>query len=147
MIISKHVSDAIQALNQASNRDELLVATTNLANTESLDAVTKLIEVLGYNNPATAVVATRGLIQLGPPVIPLLLDSLDASDYTTRAWLITILADIRDPRSLERCRRCSHNISPSVRRTALRGLATVPLTTAADGQRSPSLSRRPDQGI
>lgn len=134
MSISKHVSDAIQDLDQASNRDELLVATTNLANTESLDAVTKLIEVLGYNNPATAVVATRGLIQLGPPVIPLLLDSLDASDYTTRAWLITILADLRDPRSLEPLLDAARtDISPSVRRTALRGLATVPLTTAADG--------------
>ena len=131
---TNHVKDAIQTLNQASTREELLAATKKLANTGSLDAATTLIEVLGYNNPATAVVAIRGLLQLGPPVIPLLLDSLDASDYTTRAWLITILADLRDTRSLDvLLDAAGTDISPSVRRTALRGLATLELTSAADG--------------
>ena len=134
MNINNQVQEAIQALDQATTRDELFIATKVLADTRSLEAATKLIEVLGHNNPATAVVATKGLTQLGPPVIPLLLSSLEASDYTTRAWAITILADLRDTRSLDVLIDAARtDISPSVRRTALRGLATLDFRSTVNG--------------
>ena len=134
MSINNQVQEAIQALDQATTRDELLVATKVLADTRSLEAATKLIEVLGHNNPATAVVATKGLTQLGPPVIPMLLSSLEASDYTTRAWAVTILADLRDTRSLDVLIDAARtDISPSVRRTALRGLATLDFRSTVNG--------------
>ena len=120
------VQQAIAAVDQARTRAELLLATTALANTGSMLAADKLIEVLGYNNPATAVVATRGLVHLGPGVVPKVITSLDHQNYCARAWAISVLADLRDQRSLDALIDAAANdLAPSVRRTALRGLATI----------------------
>ena len=122
------VRQAIAAVDQASTRGDLLVATKALADTRSMLAVGKLIEVLGHNNPATAVVATRGLINLGADVVPEVINSLDHQNYSARAWAIAVLAELRDPRSLDALIDAAANdLAPSVRRTALRGLATLRL--------------------
>ena len=120
------VQQAIASIDQATTRRQLLVATTALADTQSILAADKLIEVLSYNNPATAVVATRGLIKLGTAVVPQVIASLDDHNYSARAWALSVLADLKDPRSLEALIDAAQNdLAPSVRRTALRGLATM----------------------
>ena len=59
------------------------------------------MKVLGFNNPAVAAVATQGLIQLGREIIPILLVSLDARNYGARAWVVKVIAALRDPRGLD----------------------------------------------
>jgi len=127
----KHASPlegAIADLQAAKTTPELIQATKNLCNLRTVGAISALIEVLGFNNPAVASVATAGLIELGSQAVPSLLVSLDEKNYGSRAWVVRALASIRDPRSLDLLEHAlATDIAPSVRRSAARGLADLNL--------------------
>ena len=90
------------------------------------------MKVLGFNNPAVAAVATQGLIQLGRDIVPILLVSLDARNYGARAWVVKVIAALRDPRGLDLLEHALQaDIAPSVRRSATRGLADLDLSEDA----------------
>ena len=72
---------AIEAVDRASSRDELLLSVQVLADFADLHAVPKLIEVLGFNNPLLAHVAIGGIIKIGPDAVPLVLEHLDQENY------------------------------------------------------------------
>ena len=125
---STALADAIRHLDQASSTPELVQATRALCALQDPEAADTLINVLGFNNPAVAAVATQGLIQLGRDIVPTLLVSLDARNYGARAWVVKALAALRDPRGLDLLEHAlKADIAPSVRRSATRGLADLEL--------------------
>ena len=126
------LDQAIQALERATNTPELVRATQALCALNDLEAATPLVKVLGFNNPAVAAVATQGLIQLGRDIVPTLLVSLDSHNYGARAWVVKVLAALKDPRGLDLLEHALQaDIAPSVRRSATRGLADLELTEDA----------------
>ena len=124
---------AFARLDQATSTPELVKATRALASLQDPGAAETLIKVLGFNNPAVASVATEGLIRLGCSIVPELLVSMDARNYGARAWVVKVLATLRDPRGLELLEHALHaDIAPSVRRAATRGLAELDLNNTKD---------------
>ena len=124
---------AFARLDQATSTPELVKATRALASLQDPGAAETLIKVLGFNNPAVATVATEGLIRLGCSIVPQLLVSMDARNYGARAWVVKVLATLRDPRGLELLEHALHaDIAPSVRRAATRGLAELDLNNTKD---------------
>jgi len=121
---------AIDAVDRATSREELLLATHTLAELADLHAVPKLIEVLGFNNPLLAHVAIRGIIKIGADAVPLVLENLDPENYSARAWSVRALAQIRDSRALELLSYVVLNdIGPSVRYAAAKGLGVMVLSS------------------
>ena len=127
---------AIADLQAAKTTPELIQATKSLCNLRTVGAISALIEVLGFNNPAVASVATAGLIELGSQAVPSLLVSLDDKNYGSRAWVVRALASIRDPRSLDLLEHAlATDIAPSVRRSAAHGLADLNLIYPEDSSK------------
>ena len=124
---------AFARLDQATSTAELVQATRAIASLQDPEAAETLIKVLGFNNPAVASVATEGLIRLGCSVVPKLLVSLDSRNYGARAWVVNVLATLRDPRGLELLEHAlQFDIAPSVRRAATRGLAELDMNESTD---------------
>lgn len=122
------LDSAIRHLDDARTTPELVQATKAVCALQDPAAAPTLIKVLGYNNPAVAAVATQGLVALGRAIVPTLLTSLDAQNYGARAWVVRVIAALRDPRGLELLDRALQaDIAPSVRRAATRGLAELDL--------------------
>ncbi len=122
------LEQALQTLERATSTPELVRATQAICALNDLEAAKPLVKVLGFNNPAVAAVATQGLIQLGRDIVPTLLLSLDTHNYGARAWVVKVLAALRDPRGLDLLERALQaDIAPSVRRSATRGLADLEL--------------------
>ena len=122
------LEQALQTLERATSTPELVRATQAICALKDLEATKPLVKVLGFNNPAVAAVATQGLIQLGRDIVPTLLVSLDTHNYGARAWVVKVLAALRDPRGLDLLERALQaDIAPSVRRSATRGLADLEL--------------------
>lgn len=120
------VAELIQAVEQADSADDLLDAVEALSERRDRAAIPTLISVLGYNNPGAAVAAVEGLIDIGEPVIPILLAQLDGYNYGARAWALRVFAGIGDPRALDLLlKAASSDFSLSVRRAAARGLGIV----------------------
>ena len=120
------LDQALQTLEQATSTPELVRATQALCALNDLETAKPLVKVLGFNNPAVAAVATQGLIQLGRDIVPILLVSLDARNYGARAWVVKVIAALRDPRGLDLLEHALQaDIAPSVRRSATRGLADL----------------------
>ncbi|MDY7013494.1 MAG: HEAT repeat domain-containing protein [Cyanobacteriota bacterium] len=120
------VTELIKAVQQADSADRLLDAVEALAAARHEAAILTLIEVLGYNNPGAAVAAVDGLIELGEPVVPILLDRLDEYNYGARAWATRVFAGIGDPIALDLLLRAAgSDFSLSVRRAAARGLGNI----------------------
>ena len=115
----------IAKVDRADSADALLEAVEDLAAARSTAATSKLIEVLGYNNPGAAVAAVDGLIQIGEPAVVPLLEQLDGYNYGARAWAVRALAGIGDPRGLDILLVATSDFSLSVRRAASRGLGTI----------------------
>jgi phycocyanobilin lyase subunit beta len=116
----------IEAVNRADSADALLEAVENLAEARSEAAIPVLIEVLGYNNPGAAVAAVEGLIKIGEPVVPYLINNLDDYNYGARAWATRVFAGIGDPLALELLLEAAvSDFSQSVRRSAAKGLGTI----------------------
>ncbi len=122
----KDVRQLIEAVNLADSADALLEAVENLAAARSYDAIPTLVTVLGYNNPGAAVAAVDGLIAIGEPVVPYLLDNLDDYNYGARAWATRVFAGIGNPSALNLLLKAAvSDFSQSVRRAAAKGLGNI----------------------
>jgi phycocyanobilin lyase subunit beta len=120
------LSVLIRAVEDADSSSRLLEAVQNLAAARLSGAIPILIAALSYNNPGAAVAAVDGLIQLGEPAVPALLEQLDLHNYTARAWAIRALAGIGDPRGLVTLLGvATADFALSVRRAAARGLGMM----------------------
>jgi phycocyanobilin lyase subunit beta len=120
------IQTLIQAVDRAASANELASAVENLANLQSPEATTKLIEALNYNNPGAAVAAVDGLIQIGEPAVQPILELLDNYNYGARAWAVRALAGIGDPRGMEIILDAALNdFAMSVRRAAAKGLGSL----------------------
>lgn len=119
------VLELIADVDRADSADLLLDAVKALSAAESVSSITKLIEVLGYNNPGAAVAAVDGLVAIGEPAVLPLLEQLDGYNYGARAWAIRALAGIGDPRGLDILVTAAEDFSLSVRRAAARGLGAL----------------------
>jgi len=116
----------IRAVEQAHSAPQLIQAVRALAATGQVGSIPTLMAVLSYNNPGAAVAAVDGLIQIGEPAVPALLEQLDQHNYTARSWAIRALAGIGDPRGLVTLLgAATADFSMSVRRAAARGLGTM----------------------
>ncbi len=116
----------IKAVEQADSADGLLEAVEALAAAKNTGAIPTLVDVLGFNNPGASVAAVEGLIDIGEPVVPYLLESLDEYNYGARAWAIRVFAGIGDPRALHLLLQAAkEDFSLSVRRAAAKGLGTI----------------------
>jgi len=122
-------------VDQADSAVSLLMAVRSLAQTGDREAIPKLIEVLGFNNPGAAVAAVQGLVAIGEPAVAPLLEHLDGYNYGARAWAIRALAEIGDPRALDILLNAAADFALSVRRAAARGLGTLQWQNLEPSQR------------
>lgn len=126
MTDSVQTQELIQAVTQADSAPNLVESVQALAARHSQEAIPTLIAVLGYNNPAAAMAAVEGLIQLGEPAVMPLLEQLDDYNYGARAYSIRALAAIADPRALDiLVSAAATDFAPSVRRAAAKGLGSL----------------------
>ena len=124
--MSESLAFLIDAIEKADSATALTESVENLANAGRIEAIPTLTEALSYNNPGAAVAAVEGLIQLGEPVVPKLLEQIDQNNYTARSWAIRALAGIGDPRGLVTLLgAATADFSMSVRRAAARGLGNM----------------------
>ena len=120
------VRQSIEAVNKADSADSLLKTVEDLAKIGDRAAIPTLVEVLGFNNPGAAVAAVDGLIKIGTPVVPYLLDNLDGYNYGARAWATRVFAGIGDPSALDLLLKAAvSDFSQSVRRAAAKGLGSI----------------------
>ncbi|MFN6538825.1 MAG: HEAT repeat domain-containing protein [Nostoc sp. EkiNYC01] len=116
----------IRAVEEADSSDRLLDAVQELAAARIEESVPTLVAALGYNNPGAAVAAVDGLIAIGEPAVPPLLELIDDYNYGARAWAVRALAGIGDLRALDTLLEAAKtDFSLSVRRAAARGLGTL----------------------
>lgn len=116
----------IAAVDAADSATSLIKAVEQLSDACLEGAIPTLIAALSYNNPGAAVAAVDGLVRIGQPAVPALLDQLDRHNYTARAWAIRALAGIGDPRGLTTLLgAATADFAMSVRRAAARGLGTL----------------------
>lgn len=136
------IRERILAVRQAASSQAMLSATWDLATSDHGDsadgeAITCLVEVLGFNNPGAAVAAVDGLIRLGPDAVQPILDSLDPRNYGARAWAVRALAGIGDVRGLDLLEEAlASDVGPSVRRAAACGLGSLRLEILEPDHRS-----------
>ena len=120
------VQTLIDAVNKADSADLLLETVEDLAEAKDRAAIPTLVEVLGFNNPGAAVAAVDGLIQIGEPVVPYLLNNLDDYNYGARAWATRVFAGVGDPDALDLLLEAAvSDFSQSVRRAAAKGLGSI----------------------
>ena len=120
------VQQLIEAVNKADSADLLLQTVEELAELGDRNAIPTLVEVLGFNNPGAAVAAVDGLIKIGEPVVPYLLNNLDGYNYGARAWATRVFAGIGDPAALDLLLEAAVlDFSQSVRRAAAKGLGSI----------------------
>jgi phycocyanobilin lyase beta subunit len=116
----------IKAVEQADSAEGLLEAVEALASVKNVAAIPTLVNVLNYNNPGAAVAAVEGLVNIGEPVVPYLLNNVDDYNYGTRAWMIRVFAGVGDPRSLDLLLKTAiEDFSLSVRRSAVKGIGSI----------------------
>ncbi|HEY9620868.1 MAG TPA: HEAT repeat domain-containing protein [Crinalium sp.] len=116
----------IDAIEQADSPERLIAAVQALAAARLEDGIPTLIKALGYNNPGAAMVAVRGLVQMGEVAVLPLLNLMDDYNYGARAYAIRALAAIADPRALDVLLVTAEtDFAPSVRRAATKGLGLL----------------------
>lgn len=121
-----NIQSLINAVNKADSADLLLETVEDLAEAQDRAAIPTLVEVLGFNNPGAAVAAVDGLIQIGEPVVPYLLNNLDDYNYGARAWATRVFAGIGEPDALDLLLEAAvSDFSQSVRRAAAKGLGSI----------------------
>ncbi len=124
--MTDRLSQLIQAVEEADSSKLLLEAVQNLADAQLEGAIPILIEALSYNNPGAAVASVDGLIKLGYPAVPALLELLDMHNYTARSWALRALSGIGDPRGLVTLIGvATADFAMSVRRAAVKGLGMM----------------------
>ena len=127
----------IDAVNKADSADLLLETVENLAEAADEAAIPTLVEVLGFNNPGAAVAAVDGLIQIGEPAVPYLLQNLDDYNYGARAWATRVFAGVGDPLALDLLLEAAvADFSQSVRRAAAKGLGSILWSKLPKAERS-----------
>lgn len=127
------LESAIAQLEQASSAEDLIGATRRLAALAEPGAADSLMSVLAFNNPGAALAAVDGLIAIGPEAVPVILGNLDARNYGARAWAVRALAGLADERGLDvLVDALLHDVGPSVRRAAARGLGELVLSQQPD---------------
>lgn len=127
------LESAIAQLEQASSAEDLIGATRRLAALAEPGAADSLMNVLAFNNPGAALAAVDGLIAIGPEAVPVILGNLDARNYGARAWAVRALAGLADERGLDvLVDALLHDVGPSVRRAAARGLGELVLSQQPD---------------
>lgn len=118
--------ELIQAVQEANSDERLLSAVQALAASQTEAAISPLIAVLGYNNPAAALVAVEGLIALGDVAVMPLVEQLDEYNYGARAYSIRALSAIANPLALDTLvNAAASDFAPSVRRAAAKGLGSL----------------------
>lgn len=116
----------IRAVDEADSPERLIAAVKALADAQLESGVETLIRALGFNNPGAAVMAMKGLIRMGSPVVPHLLAQIDDYNYGARSYSIRALAAIADPRALDVLQKAAAtDFAPSVRRAASKGLGLI----------------------
>ena len=131
----------IAAVHEADSAEGLLAATVALAATAHQEAAATLVDVLRFNNPGAAVAAVDGLIAIGDPAVPALLE-LDAANYGARAWAVRALAGIGAVAGLGVLEEAlATDVGPSVRRAAARGLGQLQLQSLPEHDRQSTLRR------
>jgi phycocyanobilin lyase subunit beta len=118
--------ELIRAVADADSSARLVAAVQQLAAAKDEAAIPTLIAVFGYNNPAAALTAVAGLIELGQVAVPFLLEQIDDYNYGARAYSIRALSAIADPRALDvLLDAAATDFAPSVRRAAAKGLGNL----------------------
>ncbi|AFY56012.1 PBS lyase HEAT-like repeat protein [Rivularia sp. PCC 7116] len=116
----------IRAVAEADSSARMVSAVQNLVAVKDIAAIPTLIAVFGYNNPAAAVIAVKGLIELGDAAVPQLLEQIDDYNYGARAYSIRTLATIGSPQALDLLlEAAATDFAPSVRRAAAKGLGCL----------------------
>ncbi|MEO1429535.1 MAG: HEAT repeat domain-containing protein [Cyanobacteria bacterium J06633_8] len=116
----------IRAVTEADSSARMVSAVENLVAVKDIAAIPTLIAVFGYNNPGAAVIAVKGLIELGDAAVPQLLEQIDDYNYGARAYSIRTLAAIANPQALELLlEAAATDFAPSVRRAAAKGLGCL----------------------
>ena len=69
MFHSARASDLIFAIEQAATPASLVAAVQALAEARLEAGIPTLISALGYNNPEAAVIAVKGLVELGEAAV------------------------------------------------------------------------------
>lgn len=124
--MSNSLKTLIHAVDIADSSASLLEAVQHLSDTGLEGAIPTLIAALSYNNPGAAVAAVEGLIKIGEPAVPAILEQLDGHNYTARAWAIRALAGIGDARGFTTLLgAATADFAMSVRRAAAKGLGSL----------------------
>jgi phycocyanobilin lyase beta subunit len=132
------VEALIRDVKNADSAQKLVQSVAKLAATKDPAGIATLVEVLKFNNPGAAVTAVGGLIQIGTPVVPYLLENIDGYNYGARAWMLRVFAGIGDPRALDLLIEAANtDFSLSVRRAAAKGLGNIQWEQLAADERSP----------
>lgn len=125
------------AIDEADSPERLIGAVQALAAARSPEGIPTLIRALGFNNPGAAVVAMRGLIQMGQVAVEPLLNLMDDYNYGARAYTIRALAAIADPRALEVLLSAAEtDFAPSVRRAATKGIGMLRWVQLPEAERA-----------
>ncbi|MDY6897209.1 MAG: HEAT repeat domain-containing protein [Cyanobacteriota bacterium] len=121
--MNSDIQNLIRAVTEADSSARMVSAVQNLASAKDTAAIPTLIAVFGYNNPAAAVIAVKGLVELGEVAVPQLLEQIDEYNYGARAYSIRTLARIAHPDALDLLLEAAEtDFAPSVRRAAAKGL-------------------------
>ncbi|BAU42402.1 HEAT repeat domain-containing protein [Leptolyngbya sp. O-77] len=135
----------IADIDQADSPERLIAAVQALAAARLEEGIPTLIRSLGFNNPGAAVMAVKGLVQMGEAAVMPLLTLLDDYNYGARAYAIRALAAIADPRALDVLLSAAEtDFAPSVRRAAARGLGQLHWLKLAEPERAIAQSRTYD---
>jgi phycocyanobilin lyase beta subunit len=126
LLMSDSLESLIHAVDVADSSASLLAAVQHLSEAGLIGAIPTLISALSYNNPGAAVAAVDGLVKIGEPAVPAILEQLDGHNYTARAWAIRALASIGDSRGLTTLLgAATADFAMSVRRAAAKGLGSL----------------------
>lgn len=127
----------IRAVTEADSSARMVSAVQNLVAAKNTAAIPTLIAVFGYNNPAAAVIAVKGLTELGEIAVPQLLEQIDDYNYGARAYSIRTLAAIAHPHALDLLlEAAATDFAPSVRRAAAKGLGCLQWHKLDDSERA-----------
>ncbi len=135
--MNSDTQNLIRTIADADSSERMVSAVKNLAAAKDTAAIPTLIAVFGYNNPAAAVIAVKGLIELGEAAVPQLLEQIDEYNYGARAYSIRTLAAIAHPNALELLLEAAQtDFAPSVRRAAAKGLGSLQWHKLEDSERA-----------
>ena len=135
--MNSDTQNLIRTVTDADSSERMVSAVQNLVAAKDTAAIPALIAVFGYNNPAAAVIAVKGLTELGEAAVPQLLEQIDEYNYGARAYSIRTLAAIAHPHALDLLLEAAEtDFAPSVRRAAAKGLGCLQWHKLDDSERA-----------